>query len=229
VKKFLLTGLVFFLIASPIYSQKKADSSIVFKEVLLDSSYHVVFIEKNRTERFKKEMKRSAISSEAIAEQLKNIHDSLNIAIKKFPVKPIAQKWYSLYLFRDKYYVYEASDPGTNPWMIINDSTIQELHFDPGVVVSAITAVNRKDNAITLTFSNPTEGSQRMTVHQVNPDRGIAVFERHYGSPETRYTLMVAGDKLNLYPVMVNYGSGGRVEEWKFDNPDFEKILKTRK
>lgn len=222
-------GIILFYMALHIlpaaFCQKKPDSTFLLREHLSDGSYHAVFVQPNKNGEYKKQIQ-VHFDSTIVFQQLNELKDSAGISVRKHSI-PIAfrKTWYSLYLYKGKYYLYHPSDPGTSPWVRITDSSIIELYFDPGIVVSALLKVGKKKAALKLDFTNMLEKNVSMTVHQIDAEKGIAIFERHYGPPEIRYTLMVPEDKLHLFPIIINFSKENRVDEWKFDTPDFKELL----
>jgi len=221
------TLLLFTIITMQCLGQAKKDSSIIFREHLTGGAYNVVFIESNKESRFYKKIL-NIPSMVPHTETISLVRDTFAIPIKRFGLKLIAKEWYPLYLYKNKYYLYFPSDPGETKWIKITDSIISELHFDPGVVESIITEVNKNKEVIDIVFINRVEGRTRLKVHVIDSKNEIAVFEK-VDSAQSIFTLMVAVDKIKQHPILVNYCIDSRVNEWNFDKIDFKKILRERK
>ena len=212
-----------------INGQTKKDTTFLLQEFLSDGAYHVVFVENNPNSNYYKMIQLPKIDFSEYKGNLKKITDSFSVPIKKHLLYNIAKEWYPLKLYKNKYYLYIPSDPGINPWVKINDSSINELYFDPGIVTSIIKNTERIDsNTIQLTVANLTVGQVSFKVHVININKGLAIFERPYSSPEYKYTLMIEKSKIKNYPIIVNYCNESRVDEWKFDNPDFLTLLRKK-
>ncbi|MDP3666863.1 MAG: hypothetical protein Q8R50_09285 [Sediminibacterium sp.] len=223
-----LSYMVLYCLAT-VYCQKRTDSTFLLREFLPDGSYHAVFVQPNKNSEYKKDVL-VHFDSNVIFQQLKELKDSTGISMKAHSIPTAFKKtWYTLYLYKDKYYLYHPSDPGTSQWVSITDSSIVELDFDPGIVASALMKFKKKQEDVNMTFTNMQEKNVSMTIHQIDSEKGIAVFERHYGPPEIRYTLMVSEDKLHLFPIIINFCKEGRVEEWKFGTPNFKHLLQKYK
>lgn len=205
--------------------QKKPDSTFLLREFLPDGSYHAVFVQPNKNSEYKNDVL-GHFDSNVVFQQLKELKDSTGISVIRHSIPAAIKKtWYSLYLYKGKYYLYHPSDPGTSQWISITDSSIVELNFDPGIVASALMKVEKKQADLKIGFTNMQENNVSMTIHQIDTKQGIAVFERHYGPPEIRYTLMVSEDKLHLFPIIINFCKESRVREWEFDTPNFKRLL----
>ena len=224
-KKGLILFYMLFHSLSAVFCQKKPDSTFLLREYLPDGSYHAVFVQPNKNSEYKKNLQVHFDSTIAF-QQLNELKDSTGITVRKHSIPGAIRKtWHSLYLYKGKYYLYHPSDPGTSQWIRITDSSIIELYFDPGIVVSALLKVEKKQGGLKLDFTNMQEKNVSMTIHQIDAKKGISIFERHYGPPEIRYTLMVSEDKLHLFPIITNFSKESRVDEWKFDAPNFQYLL----
>lgn len=216
---------ILLLYSSTAFSQKRTDSAILSKETLPDGSYSVVFIDTGKHSRYRDEIRQLNIDTVQYKQQVQELRDSLGVRIMRHRVPTMPKVWHTLYLYKNKYYLYRPSDPGTSPWLKITDSTLVELYFDPGIVTSLVAGVETSKDKVQLWFSNMTDRAASLVIHYVDPVRGVAIIERNYGPSEIRYTLMVSEDKLHLYPIIVNYSKDGRIEEWTFDKPDYLKLL----
>ncbi|HJV20505.1 MAG TPA: hypothetical protein VJ552_11550 [Sediminibacterium sp.] len=145
---------------------------------------------------------------------------------KQFAIERLATNWYPLYLYKGKYYLYSASDPGASSWIGIKNNAVYQLYFDPGVVPAVIEQVNQvNDQLIQLKLFNELEGHYSLNIHLINENKGLAVFEKINKLNEKRYLLMVREENMKDYPIIVNYCKEQRTDEFKFDKIDYQKII----
>ncbi len=210
-----------------LFSQKKSDTSFLLKKTWVYKSYQKIFIDNNRTSDFIKELK-NATNTEFY--QFSDIFNATIDCISKnkvqFNAKRIATKWYPLYLYKGKYYLYSASDPGTSTWIGITDKAIFQLYFEPGIVPAVIEEVHEVNpDQININLFNELEQHYSLNIHWINEAKGLAVFEKINKSNQKIYYLMVSEENVKDYSIVVNYCKEQRVDEFEFEKIDYKKLL----
>lgn len=208
------------------FSQKK-DTAFLLKRTFVYRSYQKVFIDYNRNSDFVKQLKKEAkIEFYSFDEMFKPTIDSILKNNKRFGVEGLATNWYPLYLYKGKYYLYSASDPGASSWIGIKYNAVYQLYFDSGVVPAVIEQVNQvNDQLIHIKLFNELEGHYSLNVHLINENKGLAVFEKINRLNEKSYWFMVREENMKDYPIIVNYCKEQRTDEFKFDKIDYQKII----
>lgn len=225
-KKIILCSFVL-LNTACIFSQKKEDTVFLLKKTFVYRSYQKVFIDYNRNSDFVKKLKDDTkIDAYQFDEMFRPTIDAIFKNNKQFAIERLATNWYPLYLYKGKYYLYSASDPGASSWIGIKNNAVYQLYFDPGVVPAVIEQVNQvNDQLIQLKLFNELEGHYSLNIHLINENKGLAVFEKINKLNEKRYLLMVREEKMKDYPIIVNYCKEQRTDEFKFDKIDYQKII----
>ena len=224
--KYIRSAIVLSFLTISCFGQAEKDSSIIFRELLSDGSYHIVFIEHSPKSIYYKKL-RSLSYMVSHATPLAEVKDSFGIPVKHYKLSSLAQEWFPLYLYKNKYYLYVPSDAGETQWIKLTDSSISELYFDPGIVESIITGVSKKSGVREIKYINTIEGKGKMKIHVINTDKEIVIFERG-NAIQPRYVLMVSAAMMKNYPILVNYCIESRTDEWKFETPNYKRLLQQK-
>lgn len=225
--KYILTiALLSLTLSSYAEEQQNSDTTAWLREHLYDGSYHIVFVDKRSNSPYRKQMAVRPINKADVDSQMKTIKDNFGVVARTYDLQPYTGVWYPLYPYKGKYYLYYPSDAGENPWAKISSSTITLNYFDPGPTTSIITKAVVSKQTADFEIVNTVNGKISLKIYTIDPARGIAVFDCPYWGEENRYTLMVAASKSMSFPIVVNYCRESRTDEWKFDTPNFAKLLK---
>lgn len=225
--KYILTvALISLTLSSSAVELQNSDTTAWLREHLFDGSYHIVFVDKRMNSPYRKKIALLPIHKADIDNQIKTIKDSFGVVPHAYNLHPFTGVWHPLYPYKGKYYLYYPSDAGVNPWATISSSTITINYFDPGPITSIITNAVVSKQTADFEIVNTVNGKVSLKIYIIDPARGIAVFDCPYWGEENRYTLMVAASKSMSFPIVVNYCRESRTDEWEFDTPNFEKLLK---
>lgn len=225
--KYILTvALISLTLSSYAVEQHNSDTTAWLREHLYDGSYHIVFVDKRNNSTFRKKIALLPINKADVDSQIKTIKDSFGVVARAYDLQPFTGVWYPLYPYKGKYYLYYPSDAGVNSWAKINSSTITINYFDPGPITSIITKAVVSKQMADFELVNTVNGKVSLKIYTIDSAKGIAVFDCPYWGKKNRYTLMVAASKSLSFPIIVNYCRESRTDEWEFDTPNFEKLLK---
>ena len=220
----------FILLIFQSFSQKKKnDSTILFKEFLSDSAYHVVFIDYKKNSPYYRKLSNIITDKELSTQQILNIADSSSIHLDREFNSWLLQTWYPLKKYKRNYYLYSPSDLGESPCLKLSDSLIYEFQFDEGLIKSIITNFRVESKCIKLKYSNLIQRENELNIYIIDRDREIVVFERPNLPLQYKYSLMISERKMRLFPIIVNYCLDDRTNEWNFDKIDYYSILKMHK
>jgi hypothetical protein len=209
-----------------LYAQSGSDTAFLLREFQGGKSYHAVFVERNKNSSGYTRLTDMPNDTAGYYVRLTETKDSLRLAIRRFQLGALAGAWYPLMLYKGKYYLYSPCDGATTQWFRFTDSTMLDQFHDWGMMPSVLTKVTSTRTNTEVEFSNLETGKSRLTVHFIDPVRGIAVFDRATAFPGHNYALMISERKLRNFPVIANYCPYNKDSEWDFETPDYNRLLK---
>jgi hypothetical protein len=137
----------------------------------------------------------------------------------------LPKQWNLLYTYKNAYYLYSPSDYVNNYRILISDSTYTDYYGTGPFAhkINSLTKINNKTYTFDLSSCNDIQ--KKVIIHIIDPQKGIAIFEDPAADKDDRYVLMVRTDKAKEFPIIVNF-SPQKEAEYKFDEPDYEQLLK---
>ncbi len=157
--------------------------------------------------------------------------ERLNIHKKPFnqiDLTGIPRNWCALELYKGKYYVYAPSE-WSYTRVSLNDSTVIQQDMERSISLLDATSKIDKNSYKFFRIKDYTSQRNSFTIHIIDVERGIAVFENLYSNPFGKlfpFKLMVDINKIKEFPIVVNYSPQHRELEFVFDEPDFKELLK---
>ncbi len=204
------------------------DTLFIQKDSILGTQQSIFFDENKNSEAYGKislfEM--DEFDSEMYSNSLFQLHED-RISLKKERPKIPVIKWVSLYKYQGKYYLYKPCDLGSNYKVSINDSTLIDWTME-GPIANQI---NGQSQSAPNVYQFQLNGDRfpPLTIYVIDSSRGIAVFQKESLDHSKNYVLMLDAKKINGFPIIVNNCIQHKQMELKFDNIDFEQILKTKR
>lgn len=131
------------------------------------------------------------------------------------------RNWVELHRYKGEYYVY-APAKAKEVKVSFNDSTmiVQSAKKE----VRLINGVQQIDkNNYSLKSMNSKGEIRSFKIHFIHRSRGLAVFENYYG--KGLHMLMVSVENADRFPLITNHSPQHNDQEYRFEKPDFEKIL----
>jgi hypothetical protein len=191
--------------------------------------YHAIFIENNKASKYY-----DWIANFKFGEFDTANYVSALAYLKKQDPKPLVKynfldlqkQWCPLYVYKASYYLYSPSDYMGNHIVALSDSSYIDYGGD-GPTPSRITSFSKTDDK-TYKFGiiSPGESESTKIIHIIDKEKGIAVFEDISSTGNHIYELMVSANKMRNFPIIVNYCETAKTMEYKFVDPDFQKLLK---
>lgn len=137
----------------------------------------------------------------------------------------LPRTWCGLNSYNDKFYLYAASNWTRFRNLILTDTTIIQFSLE-GPYASKIEGLKTIDKN-TFEFLHRTHGGiqKKLTIHIIDWENQIAVFDNHAERDDFRYSLKVGSSKARQFPIVVNYCAQSRKLEFVFDNVDLKKLL----
>ena len=209
------------------YSQKIKSDTIFIKAN--NDTHCVIFIDKNKRSEYYKQIANfsfNSFDSATYNEAIDLIKSSSKTKFPKYKIRDFLKGWVPLYKYKNTYYAYTPSDWGYNNWIKITDSTLIE-HDMEGPTPSKINSL-RKINPKQFEFRVlDTQQKQRIIkIHIIDLKNEIAVFEFFGKHKKHEYKLMVNANKINHFPLIVNYCKDSKVPEMEFNKPHYQQLIK---
>lgn len=202
----------------------KKDTTFLLKEKRR-IGYHTVFIDTNPKSAFY----RTITDFSFISDDAKRYASSLEFfkgqKLTRFTNRKFPRKWIELYQYKGKFYVYYPSDFYFEYKIRITDSTYI-IHTGEGPVANKIISFSKVDSSTyRFRLTGQYGRNRKLTVHIIDPQKGIAVFEENVDGQGKNYFLMIAADKARNLPLIVNYSRAQKEEEFNFKPPNYRKLL----
>lgn len=195
--------------------------------------YHAVYIDSNRNaDNYNFITDFSFTTSENLDYYLNDFKK------RKIRMTPIASpdlpnEWIPLYLYKNKYYVYEPSEAGALCRRILNDSLLVFWFMDGPMpyVVRSITKTGKQSWQVqTKDYIIQEEGYVRpeiLHIYMIDPVKKIAVWEyKSQNGKQYNYELVVAKESAKEFDIIINYCATNKMLEFEFDQPDFARLVK---
>lgn len=206
----------------------KKDTVFLLKEKR-STGYHTIFIDKNPRSEFYKNISDFRFSDDQAQTYASYVADLKGQRLPRFTNKEFPRKWIIIYDYKKKYYAYYPSDFMNHYQVRITDSTYIDYVGGEGPVANKIKYFSMVDSCTyRFRLTGTLEKDRKLTVHIIDPQRGIAVFEENVVGIGTRYFLMVTADKVRGLPIIVNYCREQKELEYVFKEPDYKKLLQIK-
>ncbi len=212
---------VFVLFSSTLLAQKKPHYLAKRDVVISENSLGSIYITQDKNNELYKKL-----CPPFDAQKIRSFcvgADTMNL--KKFPIE-IERYWTDLFLYKDKFYVYAPSDWMNNTPVYIADSILFDVsdNFTFYPILDAKTANNGQ------TFSLMNAGEKvTLSIIPLKQFPGAAIWQIET-EKSTFYKLKVASNAVRNFPMIVNDCLEQKcLSEFTFEEPDFGKLLKTKK
>jgi hypothetical protein len=148
--------------------------------------------------------------------------------LTKKNISDLPKKWIILKYYKNNFYTYYPSDFYSHFKVSISDTALIDYGGE-GPMANKILSYKKVDN---MTFSFVLTGVERpkrnLTIHIIDNQKGIAIFEELFDNKDKLYYLMVDATKITQLPIIVNYCNSQKQMEFEFDVPDYNKLLKSK-
>lgn len=205
------------------------DTTFIFKNIT-DEDYHIIFIDNNKDSKFYDKISQfnfQQFDNESYKYSTDYLKENKLTLTKEKPVIPWTN-WVTLKQYKSEFYAYKPSDFLFHFRQSVNDTTFIDW-TDEGPEANKIIEQKKIDNkTYELQLTGITHQVRTLTIHIINLEKGIAVFERTTDGTDKRYYLMIAAEKIKSVPIIVNYCETQKQLELEFDKPDFKILLTTK-
>ncbi|WCM42082.1 hypothetical protein MG290_14300 [Flavobacterium sp. CBA20B-1] len=220
-----------FLIAQNISGQSRKEDTLFLKKDTDYGSLQSVFIEKNKNSVFYNyilDFEFDEFDKQHFQWSLDYLMKNKISLTKQKNILP-SNKWIQIKFLNNDFYAYHPCDFFTFFQASITDSTYLEITGE-GPVANKILSQRKISNA---TFEIKTTGmyqqNRTIKIYLINQDKGIAVFEEHLNDGSQFRYLMAESNKIKKLPFIVNRCDNYKQEEFEFEEPDFERLIKNLK
>ena len=209
------------------FGQKSLPDTTFLLRKINKGTYHAIFIDSSKTSRFYDQISNfrfGHFDQETYEYSLKFLRDR-NINLPKTPIDDLPKKWIVLKYYKGQYFTYKPSDLYFHYQAEITDSTFTDFTGE-GPIANKILNYSKIDNNTFLFLLTGVHSQNRsLTIHLVNSQHGIAVFEERLKDNLSIYYLMIDANKIRQLPVIVNYCETQKQLEFVFDNPDYKMLI----
>lgn len=154
---------------------------------------------------------------------------------KEFPKNSFVSKkknivngnWIPLYQFKNQYYLYHPCDVGISQRIQISKGhlTIESFEYYDYAILGKI--IKYSNNHYGLKYKDFNKEKKLLEIYIIDELKGIAVF-KFREKDQVFFQLMVNAEKVNDYYVIVNYCEFSKIEEFQFEEINFQKLLKNQ-
>jgi hypothetical protein len=208
------------------FSQRHKKDTVFLKK----EKDHLVYIEPDiHSEKYRTLTDFSMVEyqQESYDEQLRQF-ETEEFPFKKFSLGRFPRQWVMIELYQSKPYVYYPCDFIAYSAIVFTDSTLLQYSGEPPQI-EPLTDFKRIDNH---TFQVTTT-QHRMIFHFIIIDgKKLFLVETFFNDSEQidvkpMYQLMIPANQIKTVPMIVNECNVRKQLEWRFDNPDYPRLLQT--
>lgn len=194
------------LIIPKLFAQKESDTIFLLKE-----KGHTIYLEPNK----------NSINYESLSN-----FSHMELKNETFEILGLQPKWIPLYSYKSNYYLYLPCDLGTGSRISISNNRISFEGFE--IYSFAIDSKIKKidDTYYKFTYKDFENKSVCIEIHIIDSQKGVALFKFILENRTVSYRLMVNSENLKAFPLIVNNCISNRTKEVRFDEINFDKMLK---
>lgn len=195
----------------------------------IKGQYNTIHIDRNPSPKFYKAIGNLDISKEDSTKYLQSLGflKFANTYNGKNVVADLPQKWVSLEMYRDSFYLYYMPCYLRQQGAISFSDSVFIYHTQHYPILQSINELSRIDSS-TFQFQllSVNKNSSLLTIHIIDTLKGIAIFEEHYFGNVSYYP-MIDANKLQAVPMIVNFclGADGSAMTFDFPEVDFSKFI----
>jgi len=212
-------------------TSKPEDTIFLLKKTGKDYR-HIIYVEKNRRSAFYTKLldfKMDEQDTNSYIQNCRAFNKDLHKPVQKFKLSGLARQWLPVYSYKHKYYLYYPGDTGLENRKMITDSTICYSNMD-GWFPEQMLSVKQPDNKTWAFGTSPGNAFKpTLTVHIIDNETKLTVWEDDNRSAAYRFGLYVPRDYAAKFDMIVNHTNGDLPDEFEFDKIDFKALLKGRR
>ena len=201
--------------------------------IIKETEYGCIYITKDTTAKMYSWLANEIIDTSVFNEMYsaENISAFLianNIVIKHYRNLLIKGNWSSLYILKDKFYVYSPSDWMFNKRILVSDSVLYHFGSDDWRM-EAIQNVQTKSNGDLIVNLTGYENEQiELSITFIDENKTIAIWNRKSSDGYEYRELRVRSSEVEKFDMIVNDCLGTKCfQEFVFETPEYNEIIRT--
>ena len=226
---YILTLLILTFCQSVLGQDAKSDTIFIRKDSLKGASQSV-FIETNKKSKFYENItsfKFGRFDKESYDESLDYLKKN-KIKLKKQKTIVPSKKWVTLKLYSGQFYAYYPCDFYSYYQVSVNDTTYIDWTGEGPIANKIISQKKLNETTFEITVTGILQQDRTITINIIDKTKGIAVFTEETVQNGKNQFLMIMADKIKTVPFIVNNCETSKQSELKFEEPNFDKLLKTK-
>ncbi len=209
--------------------QSKLDTIFIRKDSLKGVSQSI-FIETNKNSKFYENItsfKFGMFDKESYDNSLDYLKKN-KIKLKRHKTIVPSIKWVTLKKYNGQLYAYYPCDFNSYFQVSINDTTFIDWTGE-GPIANKIKSQRKLNNTtFEIKVTGINEQDRTITINIIDKTKGIAVFTETTVQNGEIHFFMIMADKIKTVPFIVNNCETSKQSELKFEEPNFDKLLKTK-
>lgn len=159
-------------------------------------------------------------------EFMTNFKERSNSQIKHFNNIPINGDWCSLYLFKDKFYVYSPSDWMFNNRMLISDSAIYNMSSSNWEIQLIQNFSKTPTGELKFNLVDYNGFKNELTIKFVDEDKSVSLWIYKLEGEQPLFELRVKSSNVRDYEMIINDCLGVKCyQEFLFETPEYDAII----
>ena len=139
-----------------------------------------------------------------------------------------SKKWVTLKKYNGQFYAYYPCDFYSYFQVSINDTTYIDWTGEGPVANKIKNQRKLNDTTFEIKVTGIYEQDRTITINIIDKTKGIAVFTETTLQNGKNHFLMIMAEKIKTVPFIVNNCETSKQLELKFEEPNFDKLLKTK-
>lgn len=222
------------------YKEGKSDSlifdytnsdTVFIKKDSLHGTAQSIFLEKNKGSKLYERM--ISFDLDRFGDRYNYNHSNEFFQENKITLirqKPVisSTKWIILRNYKKNIVAYRPCDFYFYYKVSINDTTFIDWTGEGAVNNKIITQRKINDTTYYFELIGSMEKNRELIIHIIDKQKGIAIFEEVINKTDIFYHLMIAVEKVKSVPLIINNCKIDKQRELKFDEIDYEELLKSK-
>lgn len=226
---FILTLFILTTCQSVFGQHSKSDTIFIRKDSLKGVSQSI-FFETNKNSKYYENItsfKFGMFDKESYDNSLDYLKKN-KIKLKKQKTIIPSKKWVTLKKYNGQFYAYYPCDFNSYFQVSINDTTYIDWTGEGPIANKLKSQRKLNDTTFEIKVTGIYEPDRIITINIIDKSKGIAVFTETTVQDGENHFLMIMADKIKTVPFIVNNCETTKQRELKFDEPNFDKLLKKK-
>ena len=207
----------------------KSDTIFISKDRLKGVSQSI-FFEANKNSKYYENItsfKFGLLDKESYDNSLDYLKKN-KIKLKKQKTILPSNKWVTLKKYNGQFYAYRPCDFYSYFQVSINDTTYIDWTGEGPIANKIKNQRKLNDTTFEIKVSGIYEQDRTITINIIDKTKGIAVFTETTVQNGKNHFLMIMADKIKTVPLIVNNCETSKQSELKFEEPNFDKLIKKK-